>query len=226
MILNIYKQKNWTSFDVVAKIKSLLKVKKAGHAGTLDPLAEGVLIVLTEKDTKKQSEIMNQKKEYVAEIAFGASTETLDLEETPVLSENLVTEEVLRNEIPAVLSKYEGEIEQEIPKFSAKKVKGKPLYKKARKNLLGEYKPEKKTVNIYESDVLDVYSKEFETNKGNKTLPVLKCRVVCSSGSYIRQLAADLGNELGTRGVLVDLVRTRIGEYTLEKAVKVSELKI
>ena len=203
MILNIYKEKNWTSFDVVAKLRGMLKTKKIGHAGTLDPLAEGVLVVLTDKDTKKQDTFMQLKKEYIAEIAFGCESETYDLELSPTLvSQNLdlqITKESLLKTFP----KYIKTFEQTAPLYSAKKVNGKVLYKEARKGNFDVELP-KKTVTIYDLQILDSFEKQIETTEGVYKFPVFKVRVTCSSGTYIRSLAHDLGKDLETEAVLTD----------------------
>src|SRR5689334_22914829 len=123
MILNIYKPKGFTSFDVVAKVRKQLNIKGVGHAGTLDPLAEGVLVVLTGDDTKKQDEIMVQTKVYEAEITFGAESPTLDLEMKPVVREIPLLSDV-EKKLPELFAKYTGEFDQLIPDYSAKKIEG------------------------------------------------------------------------------------------------------
>lgn len=132
MIFNVYKEKNWTSFDVVKKLRSVLGVKKIGHAGTLDPLAEGVLVVLTDKDTKKQDEIMRLDKEYKACIAFGATSPTYDLE-GDLTFYDIPAGFDLEKELAVFLPKYIGKFEQTAPPYSAKKVKGKKLYERMRR---------------------------------------------------------------------------------------------
>jgi len=212
MILNIFKEKNWTSFDVVAKVRGILGEKKVGHAGTLDPLAEGVLIVLTGKDTKKQSEFMGMEKEYVAEFGLGLDSKTYDLEVLPhTVDSNINFEEKLK--------KYVGRIKQKVPPYSALKVKGKTLYKEARKGNIDETKLPVKEITIHRIDILDKYEVELETDLGFKVVSIVKAKIVCSSGTYIRSLAHDLDS------VLVSLVRTRIGDYKVEDSVRVSELK-
>jgi len=221
VILVIDKPKNWTSFDVVAKLKGQLKVKKIGHSGTLDPLATGVLVVLTNEDTKKQDQIMKNDKEYVAEVSFNLYSPTLDLEQIPQKSESLITLAELKNKLPLALPNYLGEIVQEIPMYSAKKVNGKPLYKIARQNPLGteqNIKPFTKLITIYEIEILDYFEKQLESLDGTYLSPTVKIKVRCTSGTYIRTLAKDLGETLGTKAVLSDLIRTRVGEYNLESA--------
>lgn len=234
MILNIYKPKNWTSFDVIAKLKGILKTKKVGHAGTLDPLAEGVLIVLTDSDTKKQSEFMKLRKEYIAEIALGAKSDTYDLEGELTFSNNIscISNLNLNNSLEKEILKKKivenikiGSFLQTVPLYSAVKVQGQRLYKKARKgNLdLDLLDLPKKEVSLYDFEILDIYEKDLEDLKElnefkDRKILIIKCRLVCSSGFYVRSFAYDLGISLNTYGVLVSLVRTKIGEYKLEES--------
>src|SRR3989344_9156170 len=118
MILNVYKEKGWTSHDVVAKLRGVLKTKKIGHAGTLDPLAEGVLVVLTGEDTKRQSEFMSLRKEYVAEIAFGAKSPTYDLEGPLSFFDKPINANEIREKLGNLLQKYTGKFAQRVPAFS------------------------------------------------------------------------------------------------------------
>lgn len=226
MILNVYKEPNWTSFDVVAKIRNTLRERrgtkkvKVGHAGTLDPLAEGVLIVVTDMDTKKQDEILNDDKEYVAKIAIGASSASYDLE-TPLEFADNVDFEYVKNNLNDVISKYVGEFEQQIPAYSAKKIDGKKLYELSREGKSGEIELPTKKVNIYSIKLESITEESLEDH----TLPVLTCRVLCSKGTYIRSLANDIGNDLGFGGVLLHLIRTRVGDFYIEDAKKLGELK-
>jgi len=216
MILNIYKEKGWTSFDVVAKLRGILGTKKIGHAGTLDPLAEGVLVVLTDKDTKRQEEFMKMEKEYIAEIAFGATSPSYDLE----TSLEFTNKAVNLDKLEKVLSKYKGEIKQQVPAYSAVKVGGNPLYKKARKGNVDESELPIKTVTINDIEFVETKEEVFEGN----TLPVAKIKINCSKGFYVRSLANDLGKDLGCGGVLVSLKRTKVGEYLLNESKKVNEV--
>ena len=219
MILNIYKPKNWTSFDVVKKVKNVVGAKKAGHAGTLDPLAEGVLIVLTDSDTKKQDSFMKTTKEYKCEIGFGAESPTYDLE-GELTFQKLPTKETLAKKLDDLLPSYKGEIDQTVPPYSAKKVGGKPLYKKARAGTLGDMPLPNKTVEI-----LDFAIDSLEEQKVlGQSLLVLKCTITCSSGTYVRSIAHDLGKDLGVGGVLLKLMRTKVGDFTVEESKKIEEL--
>ncbi len=219
VILNVYKEKGWTSFDVVAKLKNILKVKKVGHAGTLDPLAEGVLVVLTDKDTKKQNEVMKTDKEYKALIAFGAKSPTYDLEGELSFYDVGDSKNIFQK-VEKILPKYVGNLEQTVPPYSAKKAGGKKLYRKARS---GE-KLELADLPKNKIDIFNIKVNEFKeiTVKGN-VLPAVDLTIVCSHGTYIRSLAHDLGHDLGVGGVLVGLVRTRVGNFRVEDSKKISE---
>ncbi|MBI2731106.1 MAG: tRNA pseudouridine(55) synthase TruB [Sphingobacteriales bacterium] len=202
-MLLIDKPLKWTSFDAVAKIRSLIRIKKVGHAGTLDPLATGLLIICTGKFTKKINEYMAQEKEYTGTFTLGATTPTYDLESEPenFKAVNHITVDMLMNALPF----FTGEIMQLPPMHSAIKVGGKPLYKSARKGIEVKVEPRK------------VFIKTFEITKVE--LPVVHFRVVCSTGTYIRSLAYDYGEKLGSGAYLSSLRRTRIGAYKIEDSV-------
>lgn len=199
---------DWTSFDVVRKIRNLIKIKKVGHAGTLDPLASGLLIVCTGKFTKKINEYMGMEKEYTGTFTLGAVTPTYDLESEPVEIKDFsnVTEE----QIHAATGPFTGEIQQVPPIHSAIKQDGKPVYLMARKGL--DVKLEARTITI----------KSFTIEKIE--LPVVYFKVVCTTGTYIRSLAHDYGKQLGCGGYLSSLRRTRIGEFTAEDALGMEQL--
>ncbi len=176
-VLLIDKPLEWTSFDVVRKIRNLIKIKKVGHAGTLDPLATGLLIVCTGKFTKKINEFMAQEKEYTGTITLGAVTPTYDLESAP---ENFAsTEGITKELIIKTTQKFTGEIMQTPPIHSAIKQKGKPVYLMARKGIDVVLEPRKITI------------KEFEIT--SIEMPVISFKVVCTTGTYIRSLANDFG---------------------------------
>lgn len=228
MILNINKPSNYTSFDIVAIIRKTLRQKrntkkiKVGHAGTLDPLATGVLIILTDTDTKKQDLIMHQKKEYYCEIAFGATSVTYDLEANlNFATTSLPSLEELSEKINLIIPDYIGEITQTIPAYSAKKVDGERLYVKARENKLDLETLPTKEIKIYSIDVVEF--KEVILN--DVKLPVMCCNVFCSSGTYIRALANDFGQDLGIGGVLTKLVRTKVGKYKIEDSLTLEQAK-
>jgi tRNA pseudouridine55 synthase len=203
VILNINKPEDWTSFDVVKKIRNSLKVKKVGHAGTLDPFATGVLIICTGKATKKVNRLMNLEKEYIATILLGKRSDTYD--RTGQIE--TVTEDVshiTREQIEEALKKYIGVFEQRIPPYSAAKKGGKRLYELARKGTLVENLT--KQVEIREIEILDF------------TPPILKIRLRCGKGTYVRTLADDLGRDLGTGALLAELQRTKVGPYSVDGA--------
>ena len=207
-ILNINKPAGWTSFDVVKKIRNQLNIKKVGHAGTLDPFATGVLLVCTGGATKKVEGLMNLKKEYIARIEFGKTTDSYDLTGT-VLSEKDASSVTL-DRICEHLEKFKGDVEQIPPMYSALKVNGERLYKLARRGEVVERKARK--VTIYQMDVLDFNN------------PFLELRIVCSRGTYIRTIANDLGEMLGCGAYLVALTRARIGDFKLDDSFEVKDL--
>ncbi len=200
-ILLVDKPLTWTSFQVVNKLKYLTK-SKCGHAGTLDPLATGLLVVATGKSTKKIEDIQSQSKEYTGEFCLGASTPSFDLETEVIQFEsNLNFQDINLEEIN---KNFIGEIEQTPPVYSAIKVKGKRAYSYAREGETLKMKSRK--VHIY----------EFETSFLEPN--IVKFRVVCSKGTYIRSLANDFGIACGTRAYLKSLRRTKIGELCVENA--------
>jgi len=206
IILGFDKPYRWTSFDVVGKVRWMLcrhigvKKLKVGHAGTLDPLATGVLIVCTGRATKQIEELQAGTKEYIAEIRLGATTPSFDLEKP--IDATYPTEHITREMVEQVLEQFKGTIEQVPPTFSACKVDGKRAYEMARKGHDVELKP--KTL------VID----EIELTACN--LPDITVRVVCSKGTYIRALARDIGLALNSGAHLTGLRRTRVGNIKVE----------
>jgi tRNA pseudouridine55 synthase len=210
-VLLLDKPLDWTSFDVVAKVRNTIKIKKVGHAGTLDPLATGLLIVCTGKYTKRINEFMGQDKEYLATFTLGARTPTYDLESEPeaVASPAGVTEEDCRR----VALSFTGDILQVPPAHSAIKQGGKPVYLKARKGEDVALEPRPVTIKAY--DIL-AFRLPGEVREG--ALPEVDVRVVCTTGTYIRSLANDFGVALGCGAYLSKLRRTRIGEFHVDDA--------
>jgi len=208
-VLLINKPLHWTSFDVVRKLRSLLQIKKIGHAGTLDPLATGLLIVCTGKFTKKINEFMEQEKEYTGTITLGAVTPTYDLESEPEQKKDFsfVTSEMLQE----ATKKFIGDIEQLPPVFSAIKKDGVALYELARKGVDVKLEPRKINISLFE--ITEV------------ALPVVHFKVVCSTGTYIRSLANDYGAALGCGAHLSSLCRTRIGDFNVADAVGMEEFE-
>jgi tRNA pseudouridine55 synthase len=199
-VLLINKPLYWTSFDVVRKIRYLTKTKKVGHAGTLDPLATGLLIVCTGKFTKKINEYMAQEKEYTGTITLGATTPTYDLESEPQHFKPF--DAVTTEQIIEATQYFTGAILQIPPAHSAIKKEGKRVYELARKGI--DVLLEPRPVTISEFGITGI------------ELPIVHFKVVCSTGTYIRSLAADFGEKLGCGGYLSSLCRTRIGNFSLE----------
>ncbi len=208
-VLLLDKPLTWTSFDIVRKVKNALRPRKIGHAGTLDPLATGLLILCTGKKTKEIDQIQAQEKEYEGTFRLGQTTPSFD-RETAVDAE-LPYAHLTEAEIRAAVLPFLGKIEQIPPLFSAVKVDGKRAYELARSGQEAEIKP--KTVEIKAFDITRI------------ELPEIDFRVVCSKGTYIRSLARDLGAALGVGAHLTRLVRTRIGEYKLADAWTVAEVQ-
>ncbi len=212
-VLAIYKPYTWTSFQIVNKVRyhlsRQLKVKrfKVGHAGTLDPLATGVLLVCTGKATKRIEELQSHTKEYVAEMMLGATTPSFDMEHpvNATFPHENITEEMVKD----VLGKFIGDIAQRPPLFSACKVDGKRAYDLARKGSEMELAP--KQVRIDEIELLEC------------DLPRIKVRVVCGKGTYIRSLARDIGEALDSGAYLTSLTRTRVGEFKVEQCIDPEE---
>lgn len=241
-ILTFNKPYRWTSFNLVAKVRGELshrlgvKKLKVGHAGTLDPLATGVMIICTGKATKQIDELQSHTKEYIATIKLGATTPSFDME-TPE-DATFPTEHITRELVDATIPQFLGRIEQIPPTYSAVKVDGKRAFKYARQGEEIELKP--KVLVIDEIEVLSfgevedaknelaltADSKEkikYQTdNLAGKHLS-LTIRVVCSKGTYIRALARDIANALGSGGYLTDLIRTRIGKYKLQECLDIEQ---
>lgn len=209
-VLLFNKPKTWTSFNVVAKVRYLTKEKKVGHAGTLDPLATGLLILCTGKKTKEIQGIQDAEKEYEVEFCLGATTPSYDAEFPP---ENLKdASHIHRDTVEAALTQFRGEIIQIPPIFSAVKVNGKRAYQSAREGKEVEIKP--RTVQI----------REFELTQFDSPQKI-KARIVCSKGTYIRSLVHDLGQALGVGAYMTELCRTRIGNYSLENAFEIPDFE-
>lgn len=206
-LLLMDKPLEWTSFDVVKKIRNTIGIKKVGHAGTLDPLATGLLLVCTGKFTKKINELMVQEKEYTGSFCLGATTPTYDLESEP--GNFRIIEYVTETGLQSTAKLFTGELMQTPPIHSAIKQRGKPVYLKARRGEEVKLEPRKITIS------------EFEITKVD--LPEVYFRVVCSTGTYIRSLANDFGMSLGCGAYLSSLRRTRIGLYSVADAMTIEE---
>ncbi len=198
-----------TSFKLVRIIKKKFNVKKAGHCGTLDPLASGLMIVLVGKYTKLQDKFMKQDKVYYATIKLGIKTDSGDLDGQIISRSDFshITKELIKK----ACNKFIGKIEQIPPMYSALKVNGQKLYELARKGISIERKP--REITIYDIELVDFKEDTFSI------------RVKCSSGTYIRTLAEDIGKELNTDTVLINLVREEIGTYKLADALNIDDIK-
>ena len=210
MILNIYKPKGITSFGVVKKIRKIVGEKKVGHGGTLDPFAEGVLIIGTGSDTKELKKITNTDKAYTASIELGKTTDTLD-PEGDVLEKKKIPR-LTESKINKVLESFLGPSMQTPPMFSAKKIGGVKLYELARKNIIVDRKPAQ--INISDISLINF----------NGTNIVFT--VSCSKGTYIRVLGKEIAEKLDTVGYLNSLIRTRVGEYLIDQSVSLDQLKM
>lgn len=207
-IINVYKEKDFTSFDVVAKLRGILKQKKIGHTGTLDPDATGVLPVCLGNATKLCDMLTDKKKEYIAEFVLGKETDTQDISGR-VLKETDVT--CKEDEVTEAIRSFVGDFEQLPPMYSAIKVDGKRLYELARQGKEVERKT--RPVTFYEIEILKV---EF---------PFVSIRVLCSKGTYIRTLCHDIGQKLGCGAAMTSLERTRSGQFTKENAYTLAEIE-
>ena len=207
-IIPINKAKDWTSFDVVNKLKYKLKPLKAGHLGTLDPMATGVLLVTVGKATKLFDIMQEKRKTYIATFEFGYQTDTLDSTgKTIDYCDTIPTEE----EINLILPKFIGKISQIPPKYSAKSVNGSRAYDLARQGI--DFKLKAKEVEIYSITILSYSNK------------ILKLEIECGSGTYIRSIGRDIAKELNSMATMIDLVRTKVGEITIDRCFNISEIE-
>ena len=205
-ILLVDKAPGWTSHDVIAYMRGVLKIKKVGHSGTLDPMASGLLILLLGKATKMQSEYLGLP--YAGQITLGAETDTWDAEGKTVKTAPVPP--FGREDLDKILKNLTGKIKQPIPFYSAKKVNGQAMYKKAR---MGE--------NIERESEIEIYSWEKVSIDGAK----IEFEVSCSSGTYIRSLAVMIARELGTAGHLSKLRRLSIGDFNVKDALSIDKIK-
>ena len=218
-ILAFDKPLHWTSFDVVNRVRGMLcralgvKKLKVGHAGTLDPLATGVVIVCTGKQTKRIDELMNHTKEYEAVLQLGATTPSFDLEHP--IDATYPTEHITRELIQQVLPTFLGKQWQVPPIYSAVKINGKRAYEYARKGQQADVEIKPKLLVIDAIELLN-----FDAEKMQLTL-----RVVCSKGTYIRALARDIGERLHSGAHLIALRRTRVGDYTIDRCITIEQLQ-
>ncbi len=204
----IDKELTWTSNDVVSKLRSFFKTKRVGHAGSLDPFATGLLIISIGKDTKKLNDYTDSVKKYIGTVKFGAETVSYDAEHPEINHNHLskIDNIIIEN----TFIRFLGKIQQTAPVYSAKKVNGQRHYELSRRNIKVE--PRVKEVEIFEMKALDIF------------LPFFEFEVTCSKGTYIRSLAYDLGKETAYGGYLFKLIRTQIGEFQLNDALKIGEI--
>lgn len=207
-VLLFNKPKGWSSFDVVKKIRGLIRIKKVGHAGTLDPLATGLLILCTGRKTKTIESLQGMEKEYITEFRLGATTASYDAEHPPENHKDAshITQEMVEEALKA----FRGEFAQMPPIFSAVKIDGKRAFKSARKGRKVELRP--RWVHVYQFDLL-----EFRPPDWGRAI------IRCSKGTYIRSLVHDLGQALEVGGYITELTRTRIGEFSLENAWEIDD---
>lgn len=208
--LNIYKPVGMTSHDVVSVLRRVTKIKQIGHTGTLDPFAEGVLPICIGKATRL-IEYLQDDKEYLATVQFGAATNTFDLDGEKVFTSD---KKVSRDDIKEGLKSFEGEILQLPPIFSAIKVKGKKLYEYARKGEEVEIQPRK------------VVIENIELKNFDEELQQAQILLKCSKGTYIRSIANDLGKNLGCGGYLIKLIRTQVGKFRVENSVQLDGIDV
>lgn len=208
-VINVYKEKGYTSHDVVAIVRKTLNIKKVGHTGTLDPDAEGVLPVCIGQATKLADYIMAERKSYTAEITFGAETTTQDASGDIIKEYEYIFDE---NRLREVIDTFKGEQTQVPPMYSAIKINGKKLYEIAREGREIERKARK--ITIYDIRIAEI-------NPPNKAI----IEIDCSKGTYIRSLCSDIGNKLGWGAFMSSLTRTASGKFKLNEAVKLDELK-
>ena len=208
-VLLVDKPQGWTSFDVVAKCRGIMRVRKVGHTGTLDPMATGLLVLCFGRATKLVEQLQAEEKEYIGTIRFGATTPTddADSEENATFPTDHLTEETIR----AAAATFLGESLQRPPMFSARKVGGERLYKMARRGETVEIAPRAITVTAFEITAVE--------------LPVVHVRIVCSKGTYIRSLARDLGTAVGSGAYLTALRRTRSGDLHVDRAATIEQIQ-
>ncbi|MFQ3573282.1 MAG: tRNA pseudouridine(55) synthase TruB [Thermodesulfovibrionales bacterium] len=208
VVINLNKPKGLTSNDALIRVKKAMKIRKAGHAGTLDPLATGVLLIGTNEATKILPYLLKLDKEYLFTARLGVITDTYDSEGNIIEERDIGTIDI--NNLLAVLENFQGQIVQKPPAFSALKHKGKPLYEYARKGINIESK--EREINIQHLELIDL------------SPPFASFKAVCSSGTYIRSLCHDIGMAMGTGAHIISLTRTRIGNFTLQNSLNLEDL--
>jgi tRNA pseudouridine55 synthase len=208
-VLLIDKPLQWTSFDMVKKVRWLTKIMKVGHAGTLDPLATGLLIICTGKYTKQINDYMGMTKEYTGSLVLGATTASYDLEQEPENFKSI--DAITTSKILETTNQFIGTIFQMPPQHSAIKKDGKRLYESARQGIEVKVDPRQITIEVFEITKID--------------LPTIEFRVVCSTGTYIRSLVHDFGQALGVGAYMSGLRRTKIGDFNVVDAMQWEDLE-
>ena len=208
LIVPFWKPTDWTSFDVVKKVKNQIKPNKVGHTGTLDPFAEGILVLCIGGKTKESERLMSLRKEYICTIRLGFETDTLD--STGKIIKKLHIPKISKEKLSNVLTEFIGESFQIPPMYSALKKNGTPLYKLARKGITVNREP--RLIHIYDIELL----------KFNKTEIII--RVECGKGTYIRTLAKNIAEKLDTCGYLSNLCRTKVGDYSHSESIQIENL--
>jgi tRNA pseudouridine55 synthase len=209
LIVSVNKQKDISSHDAVRKVKKILQAKKAGHTGTLDPMATGLLIICTNRATRLADYFSSLHKEYRAIMKLGETTDTQDADGRVIAKED--ASNIDGDRIKSAVDAFKGSMLQLPPMFSALKHKGKPLYKLARKGI--EIERKSREVNIYQIELLDI------------NIPYVEFKAICSKGTYIRTLCDDIGKKLGVGAHLFELERTAVGQFCLNDSVTIEELK-
>lgn len=212
-ILNIFKPKGISSYQTVKEVRNILGISKAGHTGTLDPSASGVLLICVGQATKIAEFLVGMKKRYQGEMILGISTDSQD-SEGKIIRKRKVKDSINEKIIKDIFSKYKGTISQVPPMFSANHYQGERLYRLARKGI--EVKRSPKKVKIYQLDLIN-----FNQNIN----PIIKFDVICSKGTYIRTLCNDIGDELGCGAYLSNLIRKNVGHFSIEDSLNLEELK-
>tara|TARA_B100000886_G_scaffold323799_1_gene267897 strand:+ start:246 stop:875 length:630 start_codon:yes stop_codon:yes gene_type:complete len=205
----MYKPVGLTSFGVVKAVRGIIQEKKVGHGGTLDPFADGVLIIGTGADTKKLSHVTMMEKSYVAKLKLGMTTDTLDVEGKIIIKTKPPS--ILIDDLIKILKDFEGNSNQIPPMYSAKKVNGRRLYKLARKNITIDRDPVK--IHISKIDLID-YERDEVTFS-----------VTCSKGTYVRVLGSDIAKKAGTHGYLISLQRISVGNYKIKDSISIENLR-
>lgn len=206
--INVYKEKNYTSFDVVAKLRGILKQKKIGHTGTLDPLAEGVLLVCLGNATKLVDYLTEKNKEYVCTLLLGKTSDTEDISGIITAESHNIPDE---EEVKAAIMSFKGSYDQIPPMYSAIRIKGKKLYELARQGIVIER--ESRHVEIFDIEITDM------------KLPEVTFRVVCSKGTYIRSLCRDIGDRLSCGALMKSLTRTEVRGFSIEDSLRLDEIE-